>query len=322
MASNIKNGNLWNYLKFRKFHHLTIYLLVFSVLCTLFISIAIYAYFEARGVWFRNRSFGKEAIAILFATIACGFGFGMVAQRLPVRIMMLADLLIASIFLLACIFVHDVIPAGASAFYVGGDVTGLFSNTETYFLVVLAWFGLMVNMALMGDEHTGEWGRKIVGGLLVLIGILLPGFIESYGLLWACKGSDKCYRTRETIIDSEILFRDLSISFASALALTFFASFLISRGASWAQNYFSYVDSLLKSASSSDLPAASGDKDLPAETASESMSPANVQELVTSPGKQPAAGKTSTLQCLTAAAVLSVVAVVGASFGRWTVRRR
>lgn len=67
----------------------------------------------------------------------------------------------------------------------------------------------------------------------MLIGILLPGFIESYGLLWACKGSDKCYQTRETIIDSEIIFRELSISFASALALTFFASFLISRGASW-----------------------------------------------------------------------------------------
>ena len=69
------------------------------------------------------------------------------------------------------------------------------------------------------------------------------------------------------------------------------------------------------------MPAASGDKDLPAETTSEAMSPANVQELVASPKKQPAAGKTSSSQCLTAAAALSVVAVVGASFGRWTVRR-
>ena len=52
------------------------------------------------------------------------------------------------------------------------------------------------------------------------------------------------------------------------------------------------------------------------------MSPANSQELVGSPEKQPTAGKTSAAQCLTAAAALSVVTVVGASFGRWMVRRR
>ena len=87
------------------------------------------------------------------------------------------------------------------------------------------------------------------------------------------------------------------------------------------QKYFSYGDTVTKNASSSDLPAASGDKNLPTETTLEAMSPANSQELVASPEKQPADGKTSAAQCLTAAAVLSVVAVVGASFGRWTVRR-
>ena len=113
----------------------------------------------------------------------------------------------------------------------------------------------------------------------------------------------------------------MTISCAAALGITFLAGFTISRFVSWAQNYFSYGDTVAKNASSSDLPAASGDKDLPAETTSEAMSPTNSQELVGSPEKQPTAGKTSTSQCLTAAAVLSVVAVVGASFGRWTVRR-
>ena len=149
----------------------------------------------------------------------------------------------------------------------------------------------------------------------------MPGFIESYGLLWACKGSDKCYHARASIIDYEISFRELSISYAAALGITFLTGFMISRFVSWAQKYFSYGDMVAKNASSSDLPAASGDKNLPAETTLETMSPANSRELVASPGKQPADGKTSAAQCLTAAAVLSVVAVVGASFGRWTVHR-
>ena len=208
-----------------------------------------------------------------------------------------------------------------SPFYVGGDVTGLFSSAETYFLFVLAWFGLMVNMALIGDEYTAEWGRKFVGGLLIVIGILLPGFIESYGLLWACKSNHKCYQARPLTIDYGISLRELAISCAAALGITFLVGFIVSRFVSWAQKYFSYVDSPLKSASSSDLPAASGDKNLPAETTLEAMSPANSQELVASPEKQPAAGKTSAAQCLTAAAVLSVVAVACTSFGRWTVHR-
>jgi len=242
-------------------------------------------------------------------------------HRLPFRILVLANLLIESVFILSCIMVYDFLPSGAPAFYVGGDVTGLFSSAETYFLFILAWFGLIVNMALIGDEYTAEWGRKFVGGLLIVIGILLPGFIESYGLLWACKSNHKCYQARASIIDYEISFRELAISCAAALGITFLVGFMISRFVSWAQKYFSYVNSPLKSASSSDLPAASGDKDLPAETTSEAMSPANSRELVTSLEKQPTAGKTSAAQCLTAAAALSVVTVVGASFGRWMVRR-
>ena len=179
----------------------------------------------------------------------------------------------------------------------------------------------MVNMALIGDEYTAEWGRKFVGVLLIVIGILLPGFIESYGLLWACKSNHKCYQARPLTIDYGISLRELAISCAAALGITFLVGFIVSRFVSWAQKYFSYVDSPLKSASSSDLPAASGDKNLPAETTLEAMSPANSQELVASPEKQPAAGKTSAAQCLTAAAVLSVVAVACTSFGRWTVHR-
>lgn len=322
MVSYIKNIIFRRVFESFKFNNLVEYWLLFSGLCALLISVVVFCYVKIGEKWLINHYLVDPLTVFWVLAIICGLSFGMGLHRLPFRILVLANLLIESVFILSCIMVYDFLPSRAPAFYVGGDVTGLFSSAETYFLFVLAWFGLMVNMALIGDEYTAEWGRKFVGGLLIVIGILLPGFIESYGLLWACKSDRKCYHARASIIDYEISLRELTISCAAALGITFLAGFIVSRFASWAQKYFSYGDTVTKNASSSDLPAASCDKNLPAETTLEAMSPANSQELVGSPEKQPTAGKTSTSQCLTAAAVLSVVAVVGASFGRWTVRRR
>lgn len=321
MVSYIKNIIFRRVFESFKFNNLVEYWLLFSGLCALLISAVVFCYVKIGEKWLINHYLVDPLTVFWVLAIICGLSFGMGLHRLPFRILVLANLLIESVFILSCIMVYDFLPSRAPAFYVGGDVTGLFSSAETYFLFVLAWFGLMVNMALIGDEYTAEWGRKFVGGLLIVIGILLPGFIESYGLLWACKSDRKCYHARASIIDYEISLRELTISCAAALGITFLAGFIVSRFASWAQKYFSYGDMVAKYASSSDLPAASGDKNLPAETTLETMSPANSQELVASPGKQPADGKTSAAQCLTAAAVLSVVAVVGASFGRWTVHR-
>lgn len=321
MVSYIKNTIFRGIFESFKFNNLVEYWLLFSGLCSLLISLVVFGYIKIGEKWLTNHYLAEQLTVFWLLAISCGLWFGMMLHRLPFRILVLANLLIESVFILSCIIVYDFLPSGASAFYVGGDVTGLFSSTETYFLIVLAWFGLIVNMALIGDEYTAEWGRKFVGGLLIVIGILLPGFIESYGLLWACKSNHKCYHARASIIDYEISFRELTISCAAALGITFLAGFIVSRFASWAQKYFSYGDTVTKNASSSGLPAASGDKNLPAETRSEAMSPANSQELVGSPEKQPTAGKTSAAQCLTAAAALSVVTVVGASFGRWMVRR-
>lgn len=321
MVSYIKNTIFRGIFESFKFNNLVEYWLLFSGLCSLLISLVVFGYIKIGEKWLTNHYLAEQVTVFWLLAISCGLWFGMMLHRLPFRILVLANLLIESVFILSCIMVYDFLPSGASAFYVGGDVAGLFSSTETYFLIVLAWFGLIVNMALIGDEYTAEWGRKFVGGLLIVIGILLPGFIESYGLLWACKSNHKCYHARASIIDYEISFRELTISCAAALGITFLAGFIVSRFASWAQKYFSYGDTVTKNASSSGLPAASGDKNLPAETRSEAMSPANSQELVGSPEKQPTAGKTSAAQCLTAAAALSVVTVVGASFGRWMVRR-
>ena len=179
MVSYIKNTIFRGIFESFKFNNLVEYWLLFSGLCALLISLVAIGYVKIGEKWLLNHYLVYQLTAFWVLAIICGLCFGMMVHRLPFRILVLGNLLIESVFILSCIMVYDFLPSGSPAFYVGGDVTGLFSSAETYFLIVLAWFGLMVNMALIGDEYTAEWGRKFVGGLLIVIGILLPGFIES-----------------------------------------------------------------------------------------------------------------------------------------------
>ena len=207
--------------------------------------------------------------------------------------------------------------------FVNANPDVVLSLYDSYFVYILSSLGLGALLISIGDEVMWRSGRKIVGAILGIIGILSPGLAGSYSSLAACSNSKECYllKNADINLDTSVIFTELTISCAAALGMTFMFSFMSPTLAPGVQNLFGHSDVATEGASSSDLPAASGDKNLPTETASESMSPANVQELVTAPEKQPTAEKTSTSRCLTAAAVLSVVAVVGASFGRWTVRR-
>ena len=177
MVSYIKNTIFRGIFESFKFNNLVEYWLLFSGLCALLISVVVFGYVKIGEKWLINHYLVDQLTPFWVLAIVCGLGFGMKAHLLPFRILVLANLWIESVFILSCFIVYDFLPSGAPAFYVGGDVTGLFSSAETYFLFVLAWFGLIVNMALIGDEYTVEWGRKFVGGLLIVIGILLPGFI-------------------------------------------------------------------------------------------------------------------------------------------------
>lgn len=227
------------------------------------------------------------------------------------------------VFGMMYITVYALFPVKPKAYFVNANPDVVLSLYDSYFVYILSSLGLGALLISIGDEVMWRSGRKIVGAILGLIGILSPGLAGSYSSLAACSNSKECYllKNADINLDTSVIFTELTISCAVALGMTFMFSFMIPTLAPGVQKLLGHSDVAIEGVGSLDLPAASGDKDLPAETASESMSPANVQELVASPKKQPAAGKTSTSQCLTAAAVLSVVAVVGASFGRWTVRR-
>ena len=228
------------------------------------------------------------------------------------------------VFGIMYITVYASFPVKPKAYFVNANPDVVLSLYDSYFVYILSSLGLGALLISIGDEVMWRSGRKIVGAILGLIGILSPGLAGSYSSLAACGNSKECYllKNADINLDTSVIFTELTISCAAALGMTFMFSFMIPALAPGVQKLLGHSDVAIEGVGSLDLPAASGDKNLPAETSSEAMSPANSQELVGSPEKQPTAGKTSTSQCLTAAAVLSAVAVVGASFGRWTVRRR
>lgn len=227
------------------------------------------------------------------------------------------------VFGMMYITVYALFPVKPKAYFVNANPDVVLSLYDSYFAYILSLLGLATLLISIGDEVMWRSGRKIVGAILGLIGILLPGLAGSYSSLAACSNSKECYllKNADINLDTSVIFTELTISCAAALGMTFVFSFMIPTLAPGVQNLFGHSDVAIEGAGSPDLPEASGDKNLPTETTSEDMSPANSQELVTSPEKQPAAGKTSAAQCLTAAAVLSVVAVACTSFGRWTVHR-
>ena len=227
------------------------------------------------------------------------------------------------VFGMMYITVYALFPVKPKAYFVNANPDVVLSLYDSYFAYILSLLGLATLLISIGDEVMWRSGRKIVGAILGLIGILLPGLAGSYSSLAACSNSKECYllKNADINLDTSVIFTELTISCAAALGMTFMFSFMIQTLAPGVQNLFSHSDVATEGAGSPDLPAASGYKNLPTETSSEAMSPANSQELVASPEKQPTAGKTSAAQCLTAAAVLSVVAVACTSFGRWTVHR-
>lgn len=139
MFSYIKNIIFRRIFESFKFNNLVEYWLLFSGLCALLISLVVFGYVNIGEKRLINHYLADLLTAFWVLAIGWGLGFGIALHRLPFRILVLANLLIESVFILSCIVVYDFLPSGAPAFYVGGDVTGLFSSAETYFLFVLAW---------------------------------------------------------------------------------------------------------------------------------------------------------------------------------------
>ena len=121
--------------------------------------------------------------------------------------------------------------------FVGSDRSGVVSNYEAYFILYLITFGMVFLNYACGRLGMIEVLWKVVGGISIVIGILLPGMLETHKLLWAkwndvAQSMDVSYSG----LRSDISFSEMSIEFSVAFAVVcllylFFAPAVIAQGA-------------------------------------------------------------------------------------------
>ena len=104
--------------------------------------------------------------------------------------------------------------------FVGSDRSGVVSNYEAYFILYIITFGMVFLNYACGRLGMIEVLWKVVGGISIVIGILLPGMLETHKLLWAqwsdvSRSLDASYAG----LRSDISFNEISIEFSVAFAV-------------------------------------------------------------------------------------------------------
>ncbi|MBS5340148.1 MAG: hypothetical protein KHX93_03000, partial [Actinomyces sp. oral taxon 181] len=111
----------------------------------------------------------------------------------------------------------------------GNPEPGVVSVYEAFFIGVLSFFGVVLQMlSVMNDKYRNEI-RIGAGGILFVISILLPKLLDSYALLRASCTSplpkDVCIKAQcQELAKLTIPFFSMAIAFSAALMVLFFVS--------------------------------------------------------------------------------------------------
>lgn len=166
---------------------------------------------------------------------------GCFAFRKGRRYIFLLQVFCCAIFYWSAFFVRAFINLAKAPAFVGSDRSGVVSDYEAYFILYLITFGMVFLNYACGRLGMIEVLWKVVGGISMVIGILLPGMLETHNLLWAkwndvAQSMDVSYSG----LRSDISFSEMSIEFSVAFAVVcllylFFAPAVIAQGAGHVQ---------------------------------------------------------------------------------------
>ena len=138
-------------------------------------------------------------------------------------------------FYCAAWIVHVFIDVVKTPAFVGSDRSVVVSGYEGYFILYLITFGMVFLNYACGRMGMIEVLWKVVGGISIMIGILLPGMLETHKLLWA-KWNDVAQSLGVSYsgLRSDISLSEMSIEFSAAFAVVcllylFFAPAVIAR---------------------------------------------------------------------------------------------
>ena len=128
-------------------------------------------------------------------------------------------LILMSVQILIVWLVFDLLGGDSSAFQLGakGPQPGLVSTYEAFFIHLLSLVCVVFQSWLIAYERHQNQLTTVVGGVLVIIGILMPKLLESYSILRAYCSEGGCALGD---VDAFALF-EMGIACAAALAAMF-----------------------------------------------------------------------------------------------------
>lgn len=134
-------------------------------------------------------------------------------RRLCVTMQLLAFVILVTIFR----SVFDVLGGEGLAFSIGAPASGFASVYEAFFIWALFMVGAGFQITLISNEARRPEMNMLHGGILIIVGILLPKMLDSYSLLRAY-----CYEVQcgNGELGSVMLF-EMAIAYAAALAAMF-----------------------------------------------------------------------------------------------------
>lgn len=133
------------------------------------------------------------------------------------RIILLEQLLMFTVFAFVFLAVFETIDNDAMAFFVGSLGGGVVSGYEPFFTWALFYVGAGFLLVLTSYDERRTEMKTTVGGVLVIMGILMPKVLESYSLLQAHCYADGCLPEESSWI---ILF-EIAVAYAASLSMMF-----------------------------------------------------------------------------------------------------
>ena len=153
------------------------------------------------------------SVVLSVAYVFFGLSIRQGKRRLCVTMQLLAFAILVTIFR----SVFDVLGGEGLAFSIGVPTSGVASVYEAFFMWALFVVGVGIQITLISNEARRAEMNMLHGGVLVIVGILLPKMLDSYSLLRA-----HCYEVQcgNGELGSIVLF-EMAVSYAAALAVMF-----------------------------------------------------------------------------------------------------
>lgn len=139
------------------------------------------------------------------------------------RIIVLEQLLLFTVFAFVFLAVFETIDNDTMAFFVGSLGGGVVSGYEPFFTWALFHVGAGFLLVLTSYDERRTEMKTTVGGVLVIMGILMPKVLESYSLLQAHCYTDGCLPEESSWI---ILF-EIAVAYAASLSMMFVCTLFV-----------------------------------------------------------------------------------------------